>query len=333
MAKLVFAQPNLSNIWTNSGVFGKTRFGHNIPFNFAYPQGSAGFSNPNAFLSSSTFGSTQGLTYRDTTYGDTIKTLFVGSSFEIFADRIYGNYSEIATRKNDSALSTLTGINIDQAYWNIILENWDTNRSFDLYSSLMSGGDHLLGSDNGYDHLGGYNGPDNMSGFGGDDFLHGMFGQDYINGGSGSDTIRGGHGHDYLIGDSGSDYIWGGTGFNIVSLGEDNDVDQVIVPADRVKNSNGNPNGVNADIITDLRPNDKIFIHGVEDSSLTFAEGVLHPKNGQFTMPEVPGLGERNFLGSYSGVGIFSDGTLEAIVNDVGLTAQAVNDQTSGGFY
>ena len=61
---------------------------------------------------------------------------------------------------------------------------------------------------------------------------------------------------------------------------------------------------------------------------MTFSEGILHPMDGLFVMPDVPELQERSYLGSYSGVGIYSNGILEAIVSDAGLTAETVNNQT-----
>ena len=58
-------------------------------------------------------------------------------------------------------------------------------------------------------------------------------------------------------------------------------------------------------------------MHGIADGALTYADGVLDPKGS--------GL---------SGVGIYANGILEAIVHDSsGLNASQVNEITTGGFF
>ena len=174
--------------------------------------------------------------------------------------------------------------------------------------------DRFVGGE-GNDRLIGYFGADILSGGDGDDFLSGNHGRDVITGGSGNDTIRGGHGHDEISGGTGSDWIWGGVGRNTVDAGPgDSLTDSVYVPVDSVQNyDNGNPNGANADILKNLGEEDRIFLHGdgITNASLTF--------------------GSATFKGN-QGIGIFVNGTLEALVTG-NFTSGQVDVMTTGGFF
>ena len=174
--------------------------------------------------------------------------------------------------------------------------------------------DRFIGGE-GNDRLVGYFGADFLTGGDGDDFLHGNHGRDVITGGSGNDTIRGGHGHDEISGGAGSDWMWGGIGRNIIDAGaNDSMTDSVYVPVDSVQNyDNGNPNGANADILKNLGEEDRIFLHGdgITNASLTF--------------------GLATFDGN-RGIGIFANGTLEALVTG-NLSADQVDAMTTGVFF
>ena len=76
---------------------------------------------------------------------------------------------------------------------------------------------------------------------------------------------------------------------------------------------NGNPGGANADILNNLGSEDQIFMHGsgISDASLTY-EATSH--NG------------------LSGIGIYANGTLEALVTGDFNTTQ-VDSITSGGYF
>lgn len=167
----------------------------------------------------------------------------------------------------------------------------------------------------GNDRLLGYSGADKLFGEAGDDFLHGMHGGDEITGGIGNDTIRGGHGHDVIFGGAGSDWIWGGVGRNTVDAGAgDSLTDSVYVSVDVVQNyDKGNPNGANADLLQNLELEDRIFLHGdgITDSSLSFSS--------------------TSFNGN-QGIGIFANGTLEALITG-NFTASEVDAMTTGGFF
>ena len=187
------------------------------------------------------------------------------------------------------------------------------------FLSLLGGNDSISALSGTHTLVGGA-GADEIYAFdGGNDNIHGMHGADYIYAAGGDDIIRGGHGPDELIGGTGSDWIWGGVGANTAWLGdlfEDGSPDQVFVPVDSVRNQYGNPGGINRDAILGAETIDRIYLHGVADSALTFAAGVSDPR------------------GAYSdlGVGIYANGTLEALVYG-NLSVDQVAAITTGGFF
>ena len=165
------------------------------------------------------------------------------------------------------------------------------------------------------DVLMGYASGDIIRAGGGDDFIHGMHGRDSLYGEDGNDTIRGGHGPDQIFGGNGGDWIWGGIGRNTIDAGAgDNARDDIYVPVDRINNTQyGNPGGANFDPLLNLGAEDKIYIHGegITNESLTF--------------------GATSF-GGYDGIGIYANGTLEALVTG-GFSAEQVQGMTTGGFF
>lgn len=184
-----------------------------------------------------------------------------------------------------------------------------------LIQDLTKGFDEIYGSEHNDKIVGGLKG-DSIEGRGGNDFIHGQHGADLIEAGAGNDTVRGGHGPDFIDAGTGSDWVWGGVGRNQVYVDfKDGLEDQIFVPVDSVQNKFGNPNGANADELRGLGTEDKIFMHGVDDSALTY--------------------GDTNFyseaIGNTSAVGIYANGTLEAYV--FGLNAGEVSDMTTGGFF
>ena len=185
-----------------------------------------------------------------------------------------------------------------------------------LESKLLYGSDVITGT-NYNDAIMSHTGADQIYAGLGDDVIHGNHGADIVDGGSGNDIVRGGHGHDELRGGTGSDFLWGGQGSNVLAAGIDTVKDDLYVPVDSVVNTNGNPGGANRDLLTEVTTEDRIYMHGIDDSALTYAAGVLDPKGS--------GL---------SGVGIYANGILEAIVHDSsGLNASQVNEITTGGVF
>lgn len=239
---------------------------------------------------------------------------------------IYDNDSPIQPVSTDTAVSQtstiLPGTNvwgdnntiINGDQW-VINNTWNVQGSVNadvLHNGINNRTDDKIRGGAGNDELNGYWGADTLEGEDGDDNMHGMHGRDVLTGGDGSDILRGGHGHDVLMGGSGSDWIWGGIGANTVNAGANDGVrDRVYVPVDSLRNDNGNPNGVNADILSALGTEDEIFIHGISDADLTF---------------------ERGALGNSGGVNIYANGTLEAFVQG-SLTADQVDTMTTGGFF
>ena len=165
----------------------------------------------------------------------------------------------------------------------------------------------------GNDILRGYGGGDYLVGGNGNDLIGGNFGRDTIVGGAGNDEMNGGQGGDDMSGGSGADIIRGGGGKNIISSGvNDGAADQVYVHVDTVLY--GRPmDGSFADLLNDLGANDRIYIHGIEDSELHF-QMASHPSGGE------------------QGVGIYANGALEAVVTG-GLAVDQVNAMTEGGFF
>lgn len=188
------------------------------------------------------------------------------------------------------------------------------------YLALLGGNDLIRAGAGTHTLIGGA-GKDEIYAFdGGNDNIHGMHGADYLYAAAGNDVIRGGHGPDTIIGGEGSDWIWGGVGANDIYAGElyaDGSNDQIFVPVDSINNQYGNPGGMNRDLVWGVELNDKIFIHGVEDSALSFVDGVSDPRG---TL-------------SGQGIGIYANGNLEALIAGSGLSAAQVDSITTGGFF
>lgn len=206
-----------------------------------------------------------------------------------------------------------------------VSENYDYRAGVINTSPLRLGGgddhwqggdrrDHIYGDD-GDDLIGGGGDQDMIYGGQGDDNIHGMHGKDTLYGEDGNDTIRGGHGPDQIFGGNGGDWIWGGIGRNTVDAGAgDNARDDIYIPVDSINNTQyGNPGGANFDPLVNLGAEDKIYIHGesITNASLTF--------------------GSTSFAG-YDGIGIYANGTLEALVTG-GFSAEQVQGMTTGGFF
>ena len=175
--------------------------------------------------------------------------------------------------------------------------------------------DDIIATGAGDDIIASMRGADYVKAGSGNDFIHGNHGRDSLYGEDGNDTIRGGHGPDQIFGGNGGDWIWGGIGRNTVDAGAgDNARDDIYVPVDSIQNTQyGNPGGANFDPLLNLGAEDKIYIHGegITNASLTF--------------------GSTSFAG-YDGIGIYANGTLEALVTG-GFSAEQVQGMTTGGFF
>lgn len=146
----------------------------------------------------------------------------------------------------------------------------------------------------------------------GDDVLKGKGDDDALYGDDGDDSLKGGAGSDYLNGGIGNDLLAGGFGANIYEDCEDGFDDVIRIKSDQAFNGN-NANGELADIITDLDLDDALVIVGVETTELTFSE----------TTATIGGQ-------TFNGLGVFANGSLEALVTDDDLTLSQLAEITTG---
>lgn len=191
----------------------------------------------------------------------------------------------------------------------------DDHGSRDHHDSVSGSDDHYehaYGS-GGDDWLRGSDSDDQMEGGSGNDELYGHRGADRLIGGDGDDLMRGGRGADELIGGAGADVLWGDLGANTIRAGAGDGVsDHIFITADSVMNNLGNPDGIRRDLLLELDTFDRIVFTGIDDSRLTYVSDVTDPRGSGVV-----------------GVGIYVDGTLEALVQS-GLSAAQVDGITTG---
>ncbi len=155
-------------------------------------------------------------------------------------------------------------------------------------------------------------GNDTLSGGLGADTLTGFRGADDLRGEAGDDVLRAGNGKDLLNGGAGADSLYGGFGVNTFADENDGSADKLYLKSDQLaynwvyEKAANSPNGEKADNIGKLDTTDQVYIQGATTAQLTFAS-VTH------TTP---------FGDSWSGVGIYAAGTLEAVFTG-GNLAQA----------
>jgi Ca2+-binding RTX toxin-like protein len=215
----------------------------------------------------------------------------------------------------DMPYLTISGLSTTpQAVYEFLGEGWE---------EFMSGNSKIRATD-ANDKVIGSTGMDKFACFKGHDWMQGHAGADYLGAGKGNDTVRAGKGHDTLIGGYGSDTLYGGEGANTILAGlydyaeNDASVDMIYVLADSLLNPLGNPGGMNRDLLLEIGANDRIFIDGVKDESLSFEANVQDPRGSDH---------------GQSGIGIFADGVLEALVVDSGLTVFQIANMTIGGHF
>lgn len=147
-------------------------------------------------------------------------------------------------------------------------------------------------------------------------------GNDSLKGNSLNNELRGGNGRDILTGGGGGDILYGGFGFNTFT-GERGDgySDEIYIKSDHLaynfiyNKANNNPNGSKADKIGALDTFDRIFIQGAETSQLSFGY-VEHISSSKEMI---------------TGIGIYADGSLEAIYeSEGGLSVSDIQSMTSG---
>jgi len=128
----------------------------------------------------------------------------------------------------------------------------------------------------------------------GDDFIGAGGGRDVIHAGSGDDEIRGGFGHDIVDGGEGADVLYGGGGRNTFNNNDDGWRDEIYVLSDYHSHNEEwgrKHNGANADTIASLGSEDRVTILGAATEELSI-------------------------ISLSDGLGIFANGSLEAVVTD-----------------
>ena len=159
--------------------------------------------------------------------------------------------------------------------------------------------------------LGIFDGSDYMSGSYGNDVLSGYRGADDMWGSDGDDVLRAGNGPDMIWGGNGSDELYGGFGRNTFKWEDDGSVDRLYIKSDQFvynyiyDSAGNNPDGIKADVIYELDPFDQVLIQGVSTDSLSFSQAP-------------------------SGIGIYSDGYLEAVYTGFDLSVAQIESMTSG---
>jgi hypothetical protein len=147
------------------------------------------------------------------------------------------------------------------------------------------------------------------------DTIRGLAGTDIIDAKGGDDLVHGGNAADVISGGSGADELHGDFGKNTYLDQADGSVDLIAIKSDQhlhnwwIGSDGNNANGQKADVIERLDANDQIKIIGAATEDLAFRQASIH------------GL---------SGIGIFADGSLEAIYTGGDLSAQQLQSMTTG---
>ncbi len=163
-------------------------------------------------------------------------------------------------------------------------------------------------------------GNDFLNGNTGNDDLRGFRGSDELFGSDGNDQLRAGNGRDTLTGGAGVDSLYGGFGCNTFEDSNDGAADKLYLKSDQLAynwiyaKAENSPNGEKADKIGQLDTSDQIFIQGATTAQLTFGS-VTH------TTP----FGE-----TWSGIGIYAAGTLEAVFTGGNLSQTQLQAITFG---
>ena len=145
--------------------------------------------------------------------------------------------------------------------------------------------------------------------------LRGLAGWDIIDAKGGDDLVHGGNGRDIIMGGTGADELHGDFGWNTYTDQRDGSSDLIAIKSDQFLENywygqaGNSPNGEKADILEGLDAFDQIRILGVSTDRLSFAEASAH------------GL---------SGLGIFADGSLEALYTGSSLNLEQLATITSG---
>lgn len=170
------------------------------------------------------------------------------------------------------------------------------------------------------DYFSGSDSDDVFAGFAGNDELIAYRGADSVFGYEGDDLIRAGNGRDHVWGGGGADDLYGGFGHNTFGDERDGSKDWLYFKSDQFAwnwlygSSGNNPAGQKVDIFKGLDRDDRLFLQGVQTFALSFRQVT------NFSSP----------TGTYSGIGIFAYGFLEAIYTGGDLTPLQLQSMTVG---
>ena len=214
---------------------------------------------------------------------------------------------------------TIMSYNIGPDGWNTWFSDIDIATMIKIWGVEDDNGNGYDGT-SGRDVVRGSTKHEIFAGYSGDDEIRGLRGKDTLFGYDGVDELRAGNGRDYIWGGKGGDEMYGGFGHNTFGDERDGSADDIYFKSDQfaynyIYDSAGNsPNGEKVDILKGLETIDRIYMQGVTTSSLSFQS------INNFSTPS----------GVFSGIGIYTNGYLEAIYTGGDLTAAQVQSITSG---
>ncbi len=191
-----------------------------------------------------------------------------------------------------------------------------SDNSDDLLPQFMDANTKRFKGTSQADWIIGNNGNNIINGKGENDYLNGSRGNNTLKGGTGDDIIYGGKGNDVLKGGKGTDILHGGFGQNTFANAADGFIDIINIKCEqksenkRQRNTQKNKSVTNnVDIIKSLDDNDQINLIGVKNKSISI--------QATSTLGKV-------------GIGIFTNGSLEALYVGDDLSTRQLLNMTTG---
>ena len=228
------------------------------------------------------------------------------------ASDIVSNWFQAPTSSVQQTDTSDTNLNITANTWS------DTIEITRIVQASSGNGDLIQAMQNpaAYDRsVDGKNGSI-LNGGDGADTLRGLGGWDIFDGGKGNDLVHGGNGRDIIDGGYGADELHGDFGWNTYKDERDGSKDLIAIKSDQhlsnwwYGQSGNSPNGEKADFIEGLDTYDEIKIIGAMTADLTFADGVT--------------------ARGATGIGIYAEGTLEAVYTGGDLSVSQIQSMTTG---
>jgi Ca2+-binding RTX toxin-like protein len=191
-----------------------------------------------------------------------------------------------------------------------------SDNSDDLLPQFMDANTKRFKGTSQADWIIGNKGNNIINGRGENDYLIGRSGNNTLKGGAGDDIIYGGKGNDVLKAGKGTDILYGGFGQNTFSNAADGFIDSINIECGQKLESKQQRNTKknksitnNVDIIKSLDDNDQINLIGVKNKSISI--------QATSTLGKV-------------GLGIFTNGSLEALYVGDDLSTRQLLNMTTG---